>query len=113
MEHPGLITFSEGHLRFDKPSVLEYSRRANTIVHELVHMWFGNLVTMKWWKDLWLKESFADFNSFLIMQKLRESKALGFEIVDQWLTMNLETERAYYEDSLITTHPIEREVENT
>lgn len=56
-------------------------------MHELAHMWFGNLVTMKWWNDLWLNESFADFSCYLAMANF--NKELPFEASDGWIMMHL------------------------
>jgi aminopeptidase N len=61
MENPGLVTFREEYIFRGKVTQASYEGRANVILHEMAHMWFGDLVTMEWWDDLWLKESFADF----------------------------------------------------
>ena len=61
MENPGLVTFTEAYLFRGASTAAQHEARANTILHEMAHMWFGDLVTMRWWDDLWLKESFADY----------------------------------------------------
>jgi aminopeptidase N len=61
MENPGMVTFREEFIFRGKVTRASYEGRANVILHEMAHMWFGDLVTMEWWDDLWLKESFADF----------------------------------------------------
>mgnify|MGYP002039227897 FL=1 len=66
MENPGLVTFTESYLSRGAATDAQRAARANTILHEMAHMWFGDLVTMKWWDDLWLKESFADYMGCLL-----------------------------------------------
>ncbi|MET4061409.1 aminopeptidase N [Arthrobacter sp. UYP6] len=100
MENPGLVTFTEAYVFRSKATEAQYEARANTILHEMAHMWFGDLVTMKWWDDLWLKESFADY-----MGALAVDQATGF--TNSWVSFaNRRKAWAYVQDQLPTTHPI-------
>lgn len=100
MENPGLVTFTEGYIFQSGADQAQLEGRANVICHEMSHMWFGDLVTMKWWDDLWLKESFADF-----MGHLGAEQANGFG--QSWVTFaNSRKAWAYRQDQLPTTHPI-------
>lgn len=100
MENPGLVTFTESYIFTSRATDSQYQARANTLMHEMAHMWFGDLVTMQWWDDLWLKESFADYMG-----------TLGVDRATNWDTawVNFANNRkawAYLQDQLPTTHPI-------
>ena len=104
MENPGLVTFNESFIFRSKTTDAAYQSRAGTILHEMAHMWFGDLVTMKWWDDLWLKESFADFmGSFACAEATRWT--------DEWVAFaNRRKAWAYRQDQLPTTHPITADI---
>ncbi|MFE1953891.1 aminopeptidase N [Streptomyces sp. NPDC059524] len=104
MENPGMVTFREEFIFRGKVTQASYERRANVILHEMAHMWFGDLVTMQWWDDLWLKESFADFmGSFSMVEATRFKNG--------WITFaNNRKSWAYRADQLPSTHPITADI---
>nr|WP_231366501.1 aminopeptidase N [Zhihengliuella flava] len=100
MENPGLVTFTESYVFTSRATAAQHEGRANTLLHEMAHMWFGDLVTMAWWDDLWLKESFADYMGTLAVERATD---LG----QPWVTFaNRRKAWAYVQDQLPTTHPI-------
>ncbi|MDX2545463.1 aminopeptidase N [Streptomyces sp. WI04-05B] len=104
MENPGLVTFREEFIFRGKVTQAAYERRANVVLHEMAHMWFGDLVTMEWWDDLWLKESFADFmGSFSLVEATRFTSG--------WVTFaNNRKAWAYRADQLPSTHPVTADI---
>jgi len=104
MENAGAVTFTETYVFRSKVTDAIRERRVVTILHELAHMWFGDLVTMKWWNDLWLNESFAEYASTLATAEATEWKGA-------WTTFAaLEKSWAYRQDQLPSTHPIVAEI---
>ena len=110
MENVGLITLNEFYCWKDTPTKRRRSSFAITILHELAHMWFGNMVTMKWWDNLWLNESFATFISHLCMAK---SEELNKEYNTSWLLFADYKGFAYSADQMVTTHPVMGEIKDT
>ncbi len=107
MENVGCVTYNEAYLFRDPATESQKLDRAETFLHELAHMWFGNLVTMRWWDDLWLNESFATYISYLAM-----TEATRF--TNAWKVFNADIKRwAYQQDQLPTTHPIAGEAADT
>ncbi|WP_417561811.1 aminopeptidase N [Microbacterium sp.] len=100
MENPGLVTFTERYVFTSPATVAQHEQRANTILHEMCHMWFGDLVTMTWWDDLWLKESFADYVGTLAVGE-------ATDFTTAWTTFASRRKAwAYRQDQYPTTHPI-------
>lgn len=100
MENPGCVTFSERYIFRSRVTQAARQRRAETILHEMAHMWFGDLVTMKWFDDLWLNESFATY-----MGSLASAEATRFK--NAWTQFAAETKvAARIQDEMPTTHPI-------
>jgi aminopeptidase N len=101
MENFGCVVHAEQHYIFrSQVTDYEYENRANTIVHELAHMWFGDLVTMRWWDDLWLNESFAEWAAHW-------ANASASRFTDAWTTfLSIRKNWGYRQDQLSSTHPV-------
>ncbi|MDR1355764.1 MAG: aminopeptidase N [Propionibacteriaceae bacterium] len=103
MENAGCVTIRDEYLFRSKVSTAQYEARDNTILHELAHMWFGDLVTMRWWDDLWLNESFAEWASHYCQQVLVGEH----EGINPWVGFaNGRKTWAFNADQLPTTHPV-------
>ena len=104
MENAGCVTFRDQYLFRSRVTAREMEARDNTILHELAHMWFGDLVTMRWWDDLWLNESFAEWASHFAADEIARKHGTG---ANPWASFSNERKAwAYLQDQLSTTHPI-------
>jgi aminopeptidase N len=101
MENFGCIVHAESHYIFrSQVTDFEHEQRANTILHEMAHMWFGDLVTMRWWDDLWLNESFAEWASHWC-------NTYATRFTDAWTTfLSIRKNWGYRQDQLSSTHPV-------
>jgi aminopeptidase N len=106
MENAAAVTFSERMVHRTKPTTDERRDVAGTILHEMSHMWFGDLVTMHWWNGLWLNESFATYMSSKAMAEATDFKGA-------WEYFHGNKSWAQLEDQMITTHPIEVPIPDT
>ena len=107
MENVAAVVVNDNYLYREPPTNTKLLKRANTILHEMAHMWFGDIVTMSWWNDLWLNESFATYMSYLAQAETQSDP-------DAWTHFAFSMkEWAYWQDQLPTTHPIETQVIDT
>ncbi|GAC1678512.1 MAG: aminopeptidase N [Candidatus Dormibacteraceae bacterium] len=100
MENAGCVTHNERMVFRSKVTDADRMHRAETILHEMAHMWFGDLVTMRWWDDLWLNESFAEYMGYLGVAESTRFKTAWIEFADATKAA------ARMQDQLPTTHPI-------
>lgn len=116
MESAACIVFSESFVVTVRQNEIEQVSLAENfciLLHEISHQWFGNLVTMKWWGDIWLNESFATFVSYLACESLLKESTSNSDMSQVWMHFNKEVTKALIDDALPITHPIEADCQNS
>jgi aminopeptidase N len=113
MENPGMITFNDTLLYTENVSIDKMVALGVVVAHECSHNWFGDLVTMKWFDDTWLKESFADFMAYSCIDAIRDKVKTIPAYSTGWLGGLERAVQGYREDQLSTTHPVRSLVPNT
>ncbi|MDR7278633.1 aminopeptidase N [Catenuloplanes atrovinosus] len=99
MENPGLVTFRDDYVFRSAVTETEHELRATVIAHEMAHMWFGDLVTMRWWDDLWLNESFAEHMGYRVIAEVTDRQT--------WTTFGMRRKGwGYAADQRPSTHPV-------
>lgn len=111
MENPGAITYSERLCPRGPNTIAELSRRGRVAMHELAHMWFGDAVSVEWWNELWLKESFADYVAYQCASDTHS--IMGFDTDNSMVNFLLRKSWGYEEDFQSTSHPIAAEILST
>jgi aminopeptidase N len=107
MESPGCVTFTDAFVYRSQVTDAERLTRAEVVAHEMAHMWFGDLVTMRWWDDLWLNESFAQYMGMLTLAEATRFK-------NAWTSFALGTKTwGYRQDQLPSTHPVSADAPDT
>ena len=104
MENAGCVTFAEEYMFRSRVTDSARESRAGTILHEMAHMWFGDLVTMRWWDDLWLNESFATWAGNLAQAEATRWPQAWTTFAQAWKAW------AYRQDQLPSTHPIAADI---
>lgn len=112
MENPGVLLFDHKYVFERQMNEEMMVDLAETMLHEIAHCWFGNLVTMKWWNDLWLNESFADYMGFYALEKILP-KIKSYRYESAMISFFWRKKWGYEEDGIVGySHPIRGEVES-
>jgi aminopeptidase N len=107
MENPGLVTFRDEFIHRSAVTGTERQTRAMVIAHEMAHMWFGNLVTLRWWDDIWLNESFAEYMGYQVLRDITRDATDGWRTADPWTNFAVARKLWGYDaDQRPSTHPV-------
>jgi aminopeptidase N len=107
MENPGLVTFRDELVFRSAVTGTERQTRAMIVAHEMAHMWFGDLVTLRWWDDIWLNESFAEYMGYQVLRDITRDATDGWRTADPWTTFAVARKCSGYDaDQRPSTHPV-------